>query len=166
MALPSNGPISIQDIMSEMGVVSTGGVDLESLGEAWLSQTGDAAFNKPVQLTDWAGKSWAKVVEEHSLSISPQGPYPVSQLGGNVTIQVTSNAPWDFDKIINPAIANIIATGDTGNGQLRVFFNSNSGSRRAGYIRIATSQKFVDFSWVQEGRSIIGFPGGKEFDIR
>ena len=162
MALANNGLISIEAIVAEMGGSTAGGVNLEALSETWYQQTNDAAFLKPVQLSDWAGKSWAV---QHSIVLFPSGPQQVAQQGGNVTVQVTSNAAWQFDEILHPAIANITASGKAGNGNLEISFNPNTGPERAGTLRVSTSQTFVELRWEQAGRQVLDLPGDLDFDV-
>ena len=166
MALPTNGTISIEDILQEMGRPSSTTVNLNSLAAEWYTRTGLAVFNKTSHsLSDWYGKNWAGLEGGGSTGSGGTGDSdkiliisPNDYLTGNgadtdsVRIRVTSNINWSVRVNSGPSVVSFNVDSGNGDGTIIVTFQPNLYEPvRMGSIAVFGNGLSEIFTWTQKG---------------
>ncbi len=164
MSLPSNGPISIGQILAEMGRSPNSTANLLDLSVDWLLYTKKQKFNKNdnISLSLWRGESWQPpiiVTPADQLTILPSL-YDGTNEPTTVTVTVTSNRSWTVTEKTGGSSTTLNKTSGNKNGSFNVSFSLNNSESRSGEIEVKAGTVKKTFYWSQSGPYIAGDGSG------
>lgn len=156
MALPTSGPISIRDILREMGR-SDRTTNLNTLASEWYEKTRLEVFNKTSHsLSDWRGKEWNTIPPPKDSLVITSSLYDGSSVAVSFPITIVTNRAWVLRELEGGVYTTLSKT--SGSGSTTVIFSlpSNKSTFRAGRIEFVAGDAKATFRWSQSS----GLPGG------
>lgn len=166
MGLPSSGSISIEQILTEMGRLTTSPANLRDLARDWFLRTNDPKFNRTtnISLSLWRGETWDPFIDPpiDYLTISPSFS-DGSNEPRTVTITVTSNKDWTVIETSGGDATTLSRNQGSGNGSFDVSIAINNSELRSGEIEVRGGTIRRTFRWSQSGPYIEGPDGGGPF---
>ncbi len=160
MALPTNGKISVSDILAEMERLETT-TKISDLADEWYVKTGKSKFqNPPHPLSQWYGEEWDTSPPVATLSLHPTS-YNGDYFPESLNINVTCSDSWTVTIIDSWGVDSVTPMSGNGNGLITLILLENrSPEFRQGRIRVQSTGVERFYDWSQTGRPAVGEGGG------